>query len=147
MKLLLGIDFSGSTEKVTVKTMAIAGQLSARIWILHVAEPEPFLVGYEPGPQSVRDSQAGQFHEEHRRIQDIANRMRAAGLEATALLIQGPTVATILQKAAELEADMIIVGSHGKGALYHLLAGSVSRGVLAEANCPVLVIPTRESQE
>ncbi|MEW5940915.1 MAG: universal stress protein [Chloroflexota bacterium] len=71
--------------------------------------------------------------------------MRKAGLDATALVVQGATVETILNEASKLEADMIVVGSHGHGALYQLLVGSVCEGVLRKAACPVLVVPTREN--
>ncbi|MBE0585939.1 MAG: universal stress protein, partial [Desulfofustis sp.] len=68
---------------------------------------------------------------------------RTTGLETTALLVQGATAETIVDKANKLEIDMVIVGSHGRGAMYQLLVGSVSEGVLRGAACPTLVVPTR----
>jgi nucleotide-binding universal stress UspA family protein len=92
-----------------------------------------------------RDSLAEKFHREHRQIQEIAKRLREEGLEATALLVHGPTVEYILKEASELDVDMIVVGSHGRGAVYQLLVGSVSEGLLRKSRCPVLVVPTRKS--
>jgi nucleotide-binding universal stress UspA family protein len=60
----------------------------------------------------------------------------------TALLVQGVTADTILEEAAKLAADIIVVGSRGKGALQQLVVGSVSEGVLRKSQCPVLVVPT-----
>jgi nucleotide-binding universal stress UspA family protein len=65
-------------------------------------------------------------------------------LDATALLVQGPTVETILEEATRLNADLIILGSHGRGAAIQLLVGSVSGGVLQKSKCPVLIVPTRK---
>ena len=144
MKILVCIDLSESTEEVIKKTEEIAKTLSSKLWLLYIAEPDPDFVGYEVGPQSVRDSLAKKFHDEHRLIQEIADRMRKANLDTTALLVQGPTVETILKEASKLNVDMIVVGSHGKGMMYQLLVGSVSEGLLHNAECPVLVIPTHK---
>ncbi len=144
MKLLAAVDLSASAEKVVEETRKLARRLFAAVWILHVAEPEPDFVGYDPGPQSVRDSVSKECHEEHRQLQAIAGQLGEAGIEATPLLVQGPTAETILRKAAELEADLIVVGSHGRGAMYQLLVGSTSEGVIHAADRPVLVVPTHE---
>ena len=87
---------------------------------------------------------AERFHNEHHQIQEIAAKLLKAGIDATALLVQGATAETILKEASKLEADMIVVGSHGKGAMYQLLVGSVSEGVLHKSECPILVVPTHE---
>ena len=142
MKLLVGLDLSESTEEVVDKVEEIAKALSARVWLLHVAEPEPDFVGLEVGPQTVRDSLSEALHARHSRIQGIAERLRKQGLDTTALLVQGPTVEAILQEASKLDVDMVVVGSHGQGRMYHLLVGSVSEGVLHKSRCPILVIPT-----
>lgn len=144
MNILAAVDLSASTEKVVEETRKLAKRLFAAVWIIHVAEPEPDFVGYDPGPRSVRDTVSKEFHDEHRQLQAIAGRLGEAGIEATALLVRGPTAETILRKAAELEADVIVVGSHGRGAMYQLLVGSASEGVIHGADRPVLVVPTHE---
>ena len=60
-----------------------------------------------------------------------------------ALHIQGSLVEKILTSAETHAADLIVMGSHGHGALYELLVGSVTSGVLHGAKCPVLVVPAR----
>jgi nucleotide-binding universal stress UspA family protein len=142
MNLLIAADLSESTNIVVEKSIEIIRMLSARVWLLHVAEPDPDFIGFDPGPQSVRNSIAKEYAGEHRQIQEIADRFRKAGMEATALLMQGPTVEKILEQAGRLDASMIIMGSHGHGAMYQLLVGSTSEGVLRSTQCPVLVIPT-----
>jgi nucleotide-binding universal stress UspA family protein len=144
MKFLVGLDLSESTDKIVQKVEEIAKALSAKVWLLHVADPDPDFVGWGAGPQSVRDAVAKAFHEEHRQIQKIADKLRNEEIDATALLVQGATVEKILGEASKLNVDMIVVGSHGRGMAYQLLAGSVSEGVLRESECPVLVIPTHE---
>ncbi len=55
--------------------------------------------------------------------------------------IQGPLTEKVLHQAEEQNADLIVMGSHGHGALYHFLVGSVTAGVVRGAKCPVLVVP------
>lgn len=144
MNILVAIDLSDCTETIVKKARDFAKPLAAKIWLLHVAEPEPDFVGYDVGPQYERDALSEKFHQEHSEIQAIANNLRTEGLDATALLVRGTTAETILSEAAKLNADMVILGSHGRGAVRRFLVGSVSEGVLRHAACPILIIPTHE---
>jgi nucleotide-binding universal stress UspA family protein len=154
MKLLVGIDLSESTEKVVKKVEEIATALSARVWLLHStkAEPadlylaaqEPDAIGLEPDPQFIRDSLAHRFHAEHRQLQEIAEQLRKTGLDASALLVEGAAVDSILKEASKLDADMIVIGSHGRNKMHQLLLGSVSEGVLHKSECPILIVPTHK---
>ena len=146
MKLLVCVDLSESTDRIVAKAGEVARALSAKVWLLHVAEPEPAFIGLDVGPQTVRDSLSQEFHKDLRQVQEFAERLRKDGLDATALVVQGATVETILSEASKLEADMIVAGSHGHGAMYQLLVGSICEGVLRKAGCPVLVVPIREKK-
>ena len=67
------------------------------------------------------------------------------GLEATALLIRGPTVETTLKEAENLKAELIVVGTHGHGAVYDVLIGSYSADIIRTSTLPVLVVPIRDN--
>ena len=144
MKILIAVDFSQASSAIFSAAEKYAGLLSADCRLIHVAAPDPYFVGYEPGPQSVRDTVARRFRREHKSLQDQAEKMRKNGLNVTPLLVQGPSAETILREADSLKVDLIIIGSHGHGAVYHLLLGSVSQEVLKNAKCPVLIIPTHD---
>ncbi len=144
MKLLVAVDLSESTQIIVDKVEEINKEYPAQVWILHNAEPEPDFVEFKVDPLAARESLAKRFHNEHRQIQEIANRLRKAGLDATALLVHGATVETILKEASDLDVDMIVVGTHGRGAMHQLLVGSVSEGILHKSRYPVLVIPTHK---
>lgn len=141
MKALIAVDLSDVSRGMLRVARQYAKQLSARVWLVHVAPPDPDFVGYEPGPQHVRDTVAREFHEEHRALHDEAGLFTASGLDATPLMIQGPTVQTLLDEAGKLGADVIMIGSHGHGVLRQMLMGSVCEGVLHKSTRPVLVIP------
>jgi nucleotide-binding universal stress UspA family protein len=126
MKILVAVDLSEATPRVLQVTERVARQSSGEVRLLHVAEAEPDFIGYDAaGPDVVRDQVAKEFRDEHRSIQAYAEQLREA-------------------EAKRFEADMLIVGSHGFGALYDLLIGSISRGILKDTDIPVLVVPIRD---
>jgi nucleotide-binding universal stress UspA family protein len=69
--------------------------------------------------------------------------MRSGGLNATALLVQGPTAQTLLAEAERLQIDLMVMGTHGRTAVMDILVGSVSHAVLRHTTIPVLLVPVR----
>lgn len=144
VKILACVDLSDSTEIIMGKIEGFAKKLSAKACLLHNALPEPDKLEFTVDPIAAREALAKRFHVEHRQIQELAERLRKAGIDSTALLVHGATVETILKEASDLDVDMIVVGSHGRGMMGQLLEGSVSEGVLHKSQLPVLVIPTHK---
>ena len=144
LKILVAVDLSDASEKVVEAAAYLAKATQGDVCVLHVAEAEPDFVGYDAGPDVVRNQVASEFREEHRRVQAHADALREAGIEAKALLIKGPIIETVLSEAQRFGAEVLIVGSHGFGALYDLLVGSSSRGILKDTKIPVLVVPVRD---
>jgi len=122
----------------------LARGFSCKLWLLHVAAPDPDFVGYEVGPQHVRDWRSDTLHEEHRSIQTLAKELQDEGIDVTPLLVQGPTVETVVTEADRLNADMIVMGTHGHGSLHSILVGSITRGVIHSATCPVVLVPSKQ---
>ena len=71
----------------------------------------------------------------------LQEELARSGLQAFAHEPEGSVVEEILKMAAEISADLIVMGSHGHGAVYNLLVGSVTEGVLKVGQCPVLLVP------
>lgn len=143
MKLLVAVDLSTASDRVVDAAAKAARLAGAEVFVLHVAEPEPDFMGFEAGPEVVRGQIAEEFRRQHREVQALAEGVRQTGIAATALLIRGPTVETTLKEAERLGADLIVVGSHGRSAVYDVLVGSYSAGILRRSPIPVLVVPTR----
>lgn len=143
MRLLVPLDLSSATERTLATAIKLSRAMAAEVWLLHVAAPEPEFIGYDAGSASVRDQIAHQHRDEHRALQAHAQALRDLGVACTALLVQGPTAATILREAGRLGADLILMATHGHGAVFDLLVGSVSHEVLREARVPVVMIPVR----
>jgi nucleotide-binding universal stress UspA family protein len=140
-KILVPVDFSEITPSIIAQTRIFAQIRASKVWLIHVTAPDPDFIGYDTGPQTVRDHLAQRFREEHRQIQSLATELKQDKIEAISLLLQGSTVETILEQAHKLEVNLMIMGCHGRTGLLKVLVGSVSEGVLRQAPCPVLLIP------
>lgn len=142
MKLLVAVDFSDPTERILTVASHLASSMEASVWLVHVADPDPDFVGYDAGPDVVRDQVANELRDEHRKLQTLADQLRESGVDAKSMLVRGPTVETLLAMAEKQGTDLIVVGSHGRGMVAGVLLGSVSQGLIKAGRCPVTVVPT-----
>ena len=145
MKLLAALDLSTTTRDVLREARNWTRRLSAELFLIHVAEPDPDFIGYGAGPESVRLAVAHKFHRAHLQLEAAAVELRKDGLNTTALLLQGATADTILREADRLGVDVIVMGTRAHGAIRNLLLGSVSKQVLGQSTRPVLLIPPHDS--
>jgi nucleotide-binding universal stress UspA family protein len=137
--ILVPIDFSDVSGKVVDTAATLAEAFGSRVILVHVAEPEPQFVGYDPGPLSVAVTVAGDVQADRRRLEALKQKFGA--IEVLALQVQGSSPDEILDLAQEHAATLIVMGSHGHGALYRLFVGSVTTAILKDAPCPVLIVP------
>lgn len=142
MSLLVSIDFSGVTD-AQIDIVDTLASPDREIHLLHVTEPDPSFVGLEAGPEEVQHQVASELQHAHDELNALAGRLRAKGYTVDTVLVPGPTVQTIVEQAEKLDADVIVMGSHGRGKLFDLVVGSISAGVIRESPVPVLVVPAR----
>jgi len=142
--ILVAVDFNDNIGDLLGYAESIATKFDSKVWMIHVSAPDPDFVGYEPGPQYIRDSRAEELKEEHRRLQDLRKTFLSGNLKSEALLIQGSTVETVLEEAEKLNADLLIVGTHKYGFIQNLFLESVSLKLFKNANIPFLAIPINE---
>jgi nucleotide-binding universal stress UspA family protein len=129
-------DFSEGSRLAFRLACALAQDFGARLVVLHVAEPPAVVYGkgilvLEPqvDPERLRE-----------RLQEITPRGRNVQVEHR--LAQGDVVTEILRIAQETQADVIMMGTHGRTGLKRLLMGSVAEQVVRKAACPVLTVKT-----
>ncbi len=139
--ILVSIDFHEETDKLIEEAIKYAQAFDSKVWLIHVAAPDPDFVGYEAGPQYLRDHRAEELRKEHRMVQDYANKIKDQGLEADGLLIAGATIEMILEEARQLDIDLIICGHHDRNFFYNSFIGSISSKLIKKSKTPVLVVP------
>lgn len=143
--ILVAVDFSDVSERVLAKAGELAKATGAKLWVLHAVTDTSFIsgAGEVPIPWTVSDEELPKhFPSEDGRLKEMVASAQDRGIEAQALLVSGPAVDRVIALAEEIHADMIVLGSHGHTALYKLIVGTISEGVLRRAHCPVLVVPS-----
>jgi len=144
MIVLLAVDLSDVSAKMLRAVAAVPRRDDLKVYVVHVAEPDPEFAGWDAGPGVVRKQVAAEFQRERHEVEAMAAGLRESGIDAVGLVVQGPTVETVLDEVARRGADLLVVGSHGHGAAYDLAVGSVSSGIIRKATVPVLVVPDRQ---
>ena len=139
--IMVALDFEENSRTLLNKAKEIGEKFNAKIWILHVAAPQPEFIGYETGPQYVRDFRAIDLKREHKLLQQYSNLMKADGLDSEGLLISGESVSTIVEKAKSLNIDMVIIGHHHHGLIYKAFVGGTDTKILNRIEVPVLIVP------
>jgi nucleotide-binding universal stress UspA family protein len=143
--ILVTIEFEDQVNVLMDMATEIAVKFGAKIWLVHIAAPEPDFVGYGTGPQYIRDTLAKDLREEHRMLQKFADELEAKGVEAEGLLIQGSTIETIIAESEKLNVDLIVIGHHKRGFLYNLFMDGTSESLIEQSNIPVLTVPLKLS--
>ena len=123
--IIVSIDFSDTTESVIAEARKLSRAMGAKIWLIHVPIVKPDLLGYETGAVFVRDHVAERLQNEHHMLQEFREKLRSEGFEVEAMLLPGNPAEKILEKANSIKPELIVLGSHGHGAMCHLLAGSI----------------------
>ena len=153
MKILLAIDSSAHSDRAidVVSRQALAED--TEIHVLFVVEHiVPMAYGMGVIDTTAYDALERDTNELARStIEKAADRLRSSGPAARAMITtsvgSGSPKRVILDTAEALRADLIVVGSHGYGAVNRFLLGSVSQAIAQHAECSVLIVRTPNEPE
>lgn len=139
-RILVPIDF-GEVSRAAVKAACdLAERMSGQIVLLHVLSPAAVLPPLERVPVRVRDVD-GVSHAQ-RQLNQIPESTDWRDLITERCIQSGDPATTIAKFASENGIDIIVMGTHSRSGLKHLLLGSVTESVVSKASCPVLTVPT-----
>jgi nucleotide-binding universal stress UspA family protein len=124
---LVPIDFSSYAEQALDSAIALAQKLQARVTLLHVIQPPGVNVagGIWPSATFLQDLEAAVTRD----MEGYLVRVTAAGLAGEIVIVHGVPFQEILDTAKARQVDLIIMGTHGRTGLSHVLLGSVAEGV------------------
>ena len=143
-KILAPTDFSDDANLALSYAIEVAQKFSAEIVVLHVDQPlAPVMVG-ELSP-SLDVGVMSRIAEEQRllamrELDKTTARLRESGLKASSLLRVGAPFLEIIHTAQTEAVDLIVMATHGRSGLAHVLMGSVAERVVNKAHCAVLTI-------
>jgi nucleotide-binding universal stress UspA family protein len=136
--ILLATDGSPASESASDEAIDLAVQVEARLLVVSVlgTSSRPSASTDAVSPADSRDSLTA-------KAQAIVQRAKASGADATFLVWEGEAGEAIVAAADSENADLIVVGSHGRSGVSRFLIGSVSDYVVRHAHCPVMVVRGR----
>lgn len=139
--ILVAIDFKDSSHHLIDIAEELALKFSSKVWIVHIAAPEPEYVGYQVGPQYVRNNRASELRSEHRVLESYVEKLHKKHIAAQSVLLEGGTVDMIEKESKRLDADLVIIGHHKHGVFYKTFVGCTDSEVVNRLKIPVLIIP------
>lgn len=146
--MIAALDFSDANEPVIEATSKLARALGESVHLVHVVEPEPTYAAYGFSPDqfpAMQQLQTESLARSETKLREIACAMNLPNVETKVL--QGQPLHAILDYAKEVNADILVLGSHGHGFLSSLLLGSVAEGCVRKAKIPSLIVPVKKRSE
>jgi len=144
-KILSATDFSEDSSLALSYAVDLAHKYGAEISVLHVDQPlAPVMASPDLGPAMDVGAMSRIAEEQRiiaqRELDKIVQRLRDDGLKAKSLLKVGSPFLEILHAAQTENADLVVLGTHGRTGLAHVLMGSVAERVVQKCHAPVLTI-------
>ncbi|MFP5233347.1 MAG: universal stress protein [Acidobacteriota bacterium] len=144
MKVILGVDDAKSSKELSRAVVKQFRAEATEVTVLHVLQP----VG--PAPPQMDPGYApeleGQREHAHRLVEHTAKELRAAGFKVSTQVKIGDIREVLIDTASDWQADLIVVGSHGKRGLQRFLLGGVAEFVARHAGCSVQIVRLREKR-
>jgi nucleotide-binding universal stress UspA family protein len=137
MRFLVPLDLGTQTDAVLKVALTLAQKAQAGLILLHVRD-ETTLNPWAYTAQAEADV--------HRALEHLLARVQAAGLDGECVLVHGVPWREILLMAKTRQADLIVMGTHGRRGVSRVLLGSVAEQVLRHGLCPVLVCHPQDTE-
>jgi len=139
-KILAATDFSRHSEIVVQYAAEFARVFDAEVLLCNVVGRPDILSQIPPGGEGYFPPNLEEIHEEQART-ECENALKNSGISQGRVVVSvGSPFVEIIRLARTENVDLIIVGTHGRGAVAHMLLGSVAEKVVRKAPCPVLTV-------
>jgi nucleotide-binding universal stress UspA family protein len=145
-KVLVPTDFSEPSATALAYALALARTFGASLHVLHVVE-EPLAQGWNGfGLPALPELRAQVLADAQQRLEEAVPPLERDRQATELVTCLGDADGEIVSFAKARQVDLIVMGTHGRGGMAHLLLGSVAEKVVREAPCPVLTVrhPQRE---
>ena len=143
-RILLPSDFSELSSEATKYACALAEQFDAELHVLHVHE-DVVIPGYPVGVDWDKRTQEAKRAAEAK-LEDVLDATWVEGRTVVKATADGPPFLEIIRYAKKHDIDLIVMATHGRSAVAHLLIGSVAEKVVRKAPCPVLTVRPKGHQ-
>lgn len=146
--ILVAVDLSAATVHVCAAAADLARSIGGRLVIFHAVPPVPQVIyGLDTftAHEVATYTRASRKQAAHK-MEALLHWFRKRCPNTRIALHEGPPAQNILRTAEKVDADFIVLGSHGHGAMHDLLVGSTAHRIIRKAPCPIVLVPvTRET--
>lgn len=139
--IILPIDFSDKTNELIEGAVKFAKQVNGKIYLIHVAPTDIGFAMGDMGYQYFPEVEANEIRQELMQLNTMSQEIASQGIECNHILKQGIAKDIILEYAKDVNADFIVMGSHGRSGFYDVFIGSLTKGLTKSSPIPVVVIP------
>lgn len=140
------VDFSDAAFKALKQVHHLAKAFDSHVILLHVVPMEPVVVDLGlASPTVMREASADVVNEDHAKLQQMQESLAKFGVNATTRQLTEGTADAVMAEVQNLNADLVVMGTHKHGWLYNFFVGSVVNDVLKRMTCPVLLVPADEA--
>ncbi|HEX6243682.1 MAG TPA: universal stress protein [Polyangiales bacterium] len=144
-KILLPTDFSDHAHEALSYATRLAQLHGGSLTLVHAYDLVPYALPEGPLMDDVQMRELQSALE--RQLEKLKQQALKTGTtQVTAQLLQGPAASEIVRVAGEQSFDLIVMGTHGRTGLSHLLLGSVTEKVVRRAPCAVLTVPLHDKK-
>jgi len=140
-RILCPVDLSDESKRAFDYALAMGRRFEAEVRVVHVVDMGAWIGLPVEGIGALAETARLSLREQ---LDWWVARNLTGGAEVRSDLREGPVVSGILAAATELQADVIVMGTHGRSGFARLALGSVTERVLRKATCPAIVVPARE---
>lgn len=142
-KILVPVDFSECSCDAFDYALSLARQYNGRIILLHVVDSRSYESIFHI--HMISEQQAGDMLRQHcvKKYESMLADHDTGGVEIEQRIREGHPYVEIVREAAREKVDLIVIGTHGRSGLDHILFGSVAEKVVRKAPCPVLSVKPR----
>jgi nucleotide-binding universal stress UspA family protein len=143
-KILVPIDFSLPSQQALDHARSFARSFGGEVILLHVVQR----FGLAPFPEGAGqlDYTDPEFHEAQNTLKTLAHEIAEKTLKVQTLVRSGLAAHEIVEAATELDADLIVIATHGYTGWKHFCIGSTTERVVRTAPCPVFVVREKEHE-
>jgi len=136
-RLLVAIDFSDCSQDAMEYACEVAKDFEVAVTLLHIREPIAYGLDFTLAHLEMEKEQSWKME---KRLKEFCQVFQEKGLTASYLMKQPPIADAILHSLEETEANLIVMGTHGRRGFSRLLMGSVASSVLRRSPVPVLTV-------
>lgn len=139
-KILVPIDFSDYSKNALRYAIGFAKHFNSKMFIVYVVEPAVYPADFSLGQVAIPTTDVDMAQRAESELERLTKEEIGPGVEFEKIIKTGKPFMEIIETASEIDADLIIIATHGHTGVEHLLFGSTAEKVVRKSPCPVLTL-------